>query len=77
MCNQNSKFLNATAAPSVITTTNRRGRGASLCVEDAGDCGLKNEAYQKINFQINYKKLFKLIANLKGINCHVKIEQSV
>ena len=61
----------------VFILRNRRGRGASLCVEDAGDCGLKNEAYQKINFQINYKKLFKLIANLKGINCHVKIEQSV
>ena len=27
----------------VFILRNRRGRGASLCVEDAGDCGLKNK----------------------------------
>ena len=34
----------------VFILRNRRGRGASLCVEDAGDCGLKNKSNLKINF---------------------------
>ena len=44
----------------VFILRNRRGRGASLCVEDAGDCGLKNKSNQKSNFQINYKKSFQI-----------------
>ena len=39
----------------VFILRNRRGRGASLCVEDAGDCGLKNKPNQQINFKINYE----------------------
>ena len=39
----------------VFILRNRRGFGASLCVEDAGDCGLKNKPNQQINFKINYE----------------------
>ena len=32
----------------VFILRNRRGRGASLCVEDAGDCGLKIKSFRLI-----------------------------